>query len=85
MEAKVAHFGAKCMDLRASWAIGRSYWPESGNKFGHFVAMLKLSWAVLGHVDVRFCSAMLLVLNPKMLRPQRTKILSGFLRAMLAL
>ena len=33
---------------------------------------------------VRFCSAMLLVLRPEMLSPSRTKILSGFLQAMLA-
>ena len=33
---------------------------------------------------VRFCSVMLLALHPEMLSPSRTKILSGFLPAMLA-
>ena len=58
-------------------------------KLGYREVMLKLSWAMFCHVEavklyVRFCSAMLLVLHPEMLSPSRTKILSGFLPAMLA-
>ena len=48
-------------------------------------------WALLRYLatalllGARFCSAMLLALHPKMRPPSRTKVFSGFLRAMLAL
>ena len=58
-------------DLVASWGIGRS----CSSYVGLCYDMLKLY--------VRFCSAMLLTLHPKMLPPSRTKIFEGFLRAML--
>ena len=57
-------------------------------KLGYREVMLKLCWAMLCHVEarlyVRLCSAMSLLLHPEMSPPPgRTKILSGFLRAML--
>ena len=45
-------------------------------KLGYREVAFKPSWA--------FCSAILLLLQPEMLSPSRTKILSGFLQAMLA-
>ena len=65
----------------ASWGKVGGSWGQVGLSGGHVEA--KLGYVML-KLYVRFCSAMLLVLHPEMLPPSRTKILSGFLRAMLA-
>ena len=74
LEATALLLGAKLGDLEG--------------KLGYWEVMLKSSWAMLRYVIlklyVRFCSAMLVALYPEMLSPGRTKVLSGFLRAMLA-
>ena len=72
--------------LGASWAIGSSFSPDPAVKFGQYVVMLKLSWAMLNRVEAicQICSAMLLALHPKTLSPSRTRILSELLRTILA-
>ena len=61
LEATALLFGAKLGDLEG--------------KLGYREVMFKLSWAMLCYVmlklHVRFCSAMLLVLHPKMPSPQQ--------------
>ena len=37
--------------LGASWAIGSSFSPDPAVKFGQYVVMLKLSWAMLNRVE----------------------------------
>ena len=58
------------------WALLR-YLEATAILLGQSWVVFKLSWAILfGHVVA--------LLHPEMLSPSRTKILNGFLRAMLA-
>ena len=76
------HLGVRCKDgsniLGPDWGQVWPFWALLSYLGGYCYA----SWGKVGGSVGLFCSAMLLLLHPEMLSPSRTKILSGFLRAM---
>ena len=69
-----------------SWALLRYLKATAmllGAKLGDFEGKLGYRRSCSSYVGL-FCSTVLLLLHPEIISPSRTKILSGFLRAMLA-
>ena len=86
MQGWKEHFGTR---LGPSLAIVGPVKVSGGYSYASWgkVGVLRASWAIgrscSSPVGV-FCSAILLLLQPEMLSKSKTKILSGFLQAMLA-
>ena len=84
LKATAVLFGVKLRDLGGKLTRGKPYWRHFGAILGPSLTilwvMLKRSRAMVGHVEanVRYCSAMLLDLCPKVLSPETPRFSGGF-------